>query len=74
MKHLKEERTSHRQLNTRLINEPKSILDSAEIVAIASMTQRLGAHNADLDKLNDMIENYTTGEEFAAEFETVVQD
>lgn len=60
-------------MNTRLINEAKTALDSAEIGAIASLTERLEANNTELERLNAMIEEYVTDEEFAAEFETIIK-
>ncbi|KAH6924569.1 hypothetical protein HPB50_019607 [Hyalomma asiaticum] len=69
MNRLKEKRTPRRQLNTRLINEAKDVLDSAEFGAIVSLTERLEPNNSELYKLNAMIEEYVTDEEFAAEFE-----
>ncbi|KAL1474459.1 hypothetical protein MTO96_037956 [Rhipicephalus appendiculatus] len=60
-------------MNTRLINEAKSVLESDNIGTIASLTERLEANNAELDKLNELIEKHITDEEFATEFEAVVR-
>lgn len=59
-------------MNTSLNNEAKSTLES-NITTVVSLTEMLEANNAELDKLNEMIEEYFTDEKFAAEFEAVVR-
>lgn len=73
MDRLKEKRTSRRQLNTLLINEAKDVMDSADFGARVSLTERLEANNSELDRLNAMIEEYVTDEEFTAEFEMIIK-
>ncbi|KAL1467704.1 hypothetical protein MTO96_041994 [Rhipicephalus appendiculatus] len=73
MNRFKEKRTSSRQINTRLINEAKSVLESDNIGTIASLTERLEANNVELDKWNEMIEEHITDEEFTAELEAVMR-
>lgn len=52
-------------MNTSLNNEAKSTLES-DITTVVSLTEMLEANNAELDKLNEMIEEYFTDEKFEA--------
>lgn len=51
MNRLKEKRTARRQQNTRLINEAKAVLDTADIGELASLRERLQANNDELERL-----------------------
>lgn len=73
MNRLKEKRTARRQQNTRLINEARSVLDTADIGTLASLRERLQANNDELEKLNVLFEEHIKDEEFTAEMEAVLK-
>ncbi|KAH7936260.1 hypothetical protein HPB52_021152 [Rhipicephalus sanguineus] len=54
-------------------HNPKSVLKRDDIGTIGSLTDRLETNNAELDKLNEIIDEHITDKEFAAEFEAVMR-
>ncbi|KAL1481121.1 hypothetical protein MTO96_050446 [Rhipicephalus appendiculatus] len=72
LKALKEKRAARRQMNTRLINEAKAVMESADSAKIVSLIERLQGNNADLDKINAELEELIPEDEFATEFEAVL--
>ncbi|KAH7939583.1 hypothetical protein HPB52_014209 [Rhipicephalus sanguineus] len=69
---LKEKRAARRQMNTRLINEAKAVMESADSAKISSLIERLQGNNADLIKVNAELEELIPEDEFATEFEAVL--
>ncbi|XP_077541228.1 uncharacterized protein LOC144153458 [Haemaphysalis longicornis] len=59
--------------NTRLINEAKAVLDTADIGELASLRERLQANNDELERLNVLFEEHLKDEEVAAEMEAVLK-
>lgn len=73
MHKLKEKRTARRQQNTRIINEARTALDTADVETLGSLIERLQSNNDELSKLNAELEDAIPDEEFAAEFEAMMR-
>lgn len=64
---------ARRQQNTRIINEAKTVLDTADVQTLGSLIERLQSNNDELSKLNAELEDAIPDEEFAAEFEGMMR-